>query len=292
MKWFLLLFLTFFYGTIMAQKLVSLENQWHMLISGVGFNAYLFKDSTLINGKYYFKLYWTQDSSLKTINPTRYYLREQEGKVFRITENTSDDTEKLIYNFNFKIGDSISYSFGSKIKVYKIDTVELKNGEKRKRWTFSSPRFSNPLDQYYLRYCIEGIGFVGAPCVFFIPEQIYITTGGGNLECFFQKNTYLYGRGTSCAVKLGPTNSTKSLPTIPSIELLKHTPDGQVLYNLQEPGRYRYQLYNSQGALLASGIASQGNNELSLAFWPRGMYVLQILDEEHWRQKTYKLIRQ
>jgi hypothetical protein len=64
------------------------------------------------------------------------------------------------------------------------------------------------------------------------------------------------------------------------------------MYHLQEPGSYRYHLYDSQGALLASGAASQGNNELSLAFWPKGIYVLQVLDVEHWRQKTFKLLRQ
>jgi hypothetical protein len=292
-KQLLLLMLVCFYSSLIAQKLVSPENRWYYRFQGPNYMAF-FKDSTLINGQYYFPLYTTTDSNLQKIEPSRYFFRQEQQRVYRLQANDLTSPEMLVYDFNFKVGDSIVFSSNNIIKVYKVDTVTLNDGSKRKRWTFYLDGLKLPVGGNMLRYCIEGVGFVGASGPFYTPERMYITIAQPGLSCFLQKDTYLYGSGVSCTVKIGINEGTsaKTLPTIPSIELLKHTPDGQVLYNLQEPGRYRYHLYNSQGALLASGIASQGNNELSLAFWPRGMYVLQILDEEHWRQKTYKLVRQ
>jgi hypothetical protein len=291
-KKLLLLILVCAYSGLMAQKLISTENRWYYRFQGPSYVA-LFKDSTLINGRYYFQLYITTDSNLQTIKPSGYFFRQVQQRVYRFWANDPTSPEMLVYDFNLKVGDSIIYnsSYAFDIKVNKVDTVTLNDGSKRKRWAFFQPSTTPPLR---LRYCIEGIGFVGASGPFYTPERMYITIAQPGLSCFFQKDTYLYGDGNSCTVRIGINEgtSTKTLPTIPHIELLKHTPDGQIMYHLQEPGRYRYHLYDSQGALLASGAASQGNNELSLAFWPKGMYVLQVLDEEHWRQKTFKLLRQ
>jgi hypothetical protein len=44
------------YSGLMAQKLISTENRWYYLSEGSIYVAF-FKDSTLIDGQYYFRLY-------------------------------------------------------------------------------------------------------------------------------------------------------------------------------------------------------------------------------------------
>ena len=110
-------------------------------------------DSFLLNNKYYFKPKFK--NSLNNIWKTgSAYYREKDGIVYLKKDATA--TEKILYNFNLGIGDTlpaVGDPKGIRI-VEKVSTVIYADGIPRKMMTYAKP---------CQRVVVEGIGDIGAP---------------------------------------------------------------------------------------------------------------------------------
>jgi len=281
--------------SLQAQKFVSLENRWRLFYIYRGepyAHITSFKDSIEINGKYYYQAY---DSIVNALTPTRDYYREEAGIVYYLRDNGSTDIpkEQVIYNFNMVVGDSITYDRNFRLKVLKIDSTTLLDGSKRKRWELSMPRYP------YSLYWTEGIGANIEPLRPHFIRLIGLVEGLNNLSCYFYKNQLLYSNpydegnngGLSCSPKLADPVSTRNLQELNSLEVLQNRGDGEVIFQLNESGRYQCHLYSATGAVLEQKVLGQGVHRISLLAFPKGMYFLRVLDTELWQQKTLKLVR-
>lgn len=285
--------------SLQAQKFVNLDNRWRMIAypNWVGTHPYLtfFKDSVEIEGKYYYQRYTSVDSTLQVIDATGEYYREEAGIIYHRWNNRYPFLPKeiVIYNFNLNVGDSIDL-VNYRLKVVKIDSINLLDGSKRKRWEFSS----NRRFFYYNLYWVEGIGSLNLETL--RPELATLTDGAHSFSCYFYKDELLYispydpgnNAGMTCATRLGADPvSTRNLQELASLTILQNQGDGEIIFQLNEPGKYQYHLYNATGAMLQQSLLAQGTHRISLAPLPHGIYFLRILDTEHWQQKTLKLVR-
>lgn len=285
--------------SLQAQKFVNLENRWRVARVYRGYpyiSLAFFKDSVEIGGKYYYQPY---DSVVNKL--TRYdddYYREEAGIVYRFQNSgvPGAPNEQVIYNFNMAVGDSIVYDRNFRLKVVKIDSITLLNGSKRKRWEFSFNLHRRP----YSLYWIEGIGADIEPLRPELASFIGLVEDVNHLSCYFHQNELLYSNpyhegsngGLTCSSKLADPVSTRDLQELKTLEVLQNLGDGELIYQLNESGNYQTRLFNAVGALLEQKAVSQGTNRLTLAALPRGIYFLQVIDLNNFRQKTLKLTRQ
>ena len=125
----------------------AIWNLWYDHIGEIHYGG-----DTIINNLYYHKLIFTQRNIFcsRIIESVEYAgaLREDtiERKVYY--RNPLEDQERLIYDFNLRIGDIIPGPTG--VKVVSIDTIITNDGIRRTRWNASS--------EYYPGAIIEGIG--------------------------------------------------------------------------------------------------------------------------------------
>jgi hypothetical protein len=91
-------------------------------------------DSILLSGKYYRELIYSKNMSGGPWQSTGEYLREDNGKVFKIWEN-GNQPERLIYDMDFGVGDTLvpdpALGQGDR-KIVQVGTIELLDGIPRK----------------------------------------------------------------------------------------------------------------------------------------------------------------
>ncbi|MFN0173202.1 MAG: T9SS type A sorting domain-containing protein [Saprospiraceae bacterium] len=95
-------------------------------------------DSTLLEGRYYQELIFSIDMSGGPWVSSGSFLREENGKVYTKYEN---QTEKLIYDFNFGIGDSLTGWINvnqATRYVTQVGSTQLLDGVARKKITLDS----------------------------------------------------------------------------------------------------------------------------------------------------------
>lgn len=274
---------------VSAQKFVSLDNRWRMDrndFSGIYKYITFFKDSVEIDGKYYYQSY---DSVVNVLTPRGDYFRQEGGIVYYYWDNGSSNApkERVIYNFNMAVGDSIVYYNNYRLKVVKIDSISLLDGSKRKRLELTTNYFR------YNLYWVEGIGGIDIETL--RPQYATLTDGTSGFSCYFYKNEALYSRGSnvgqSCDLNLADPVSTRNIQELTSLKVLQNRGDGELAFQLNESGRYQCHLYTATGAVLEQKVLGQGVHRISLLAFPKGMYFLRLLDTELWQQKTLKLVR-
>lgn len=276
---------------VSAQKFVNLENRWRMTLFNRGQTyAYLtfFKDSIEIGGKYYYR---PCDSIVNKIEIKDDYYREEAGIVyqFRHTGIPGASNEEVLYNFNMAVGDSIVYNNNFRLKVINIDSITLLNGTKRKRLELYAR--SRPYNFFW----VEGIGAIDFET---LRPNIASAPHVSDFSCYFHKNELLYSNpyhegsngGLSCSPKLADSVNTHNFQELNSLEILQNQGDGQVIFQLNESGRYQCHLYTATGAVLEQKMLGQGVHRISLLEFPKGMYFLRIMDTERWQQKTLKVL--
>lgn len=293
-----LLFLCCFSFTRLAfaQRMIDVDNRWRFYQPGDfsgygrGFYAVFFKDSIEINGKFYLQAYVTTDSTFQDVSATNEFYREENGMLYQRNERLK--SEELLYNFNLNEGDSIVYAvdfFPSRqqvIKVLKVDIIQLHNQDKRKRLTVYNPQYG----KRNFRYWIEGIGGTFQT---FNPKLMYISDGGSSLSCFFHKDEYTYGEyDDKCPEKLGRIiiDNIREVQPLQGVQLLQSRGDGNISFRLENPGHYHFKVYNTLGSLLKTQAIRQGDHFVDVTKFPKGIYFLQIYDQQAQRQKTYKFL--
>jgi len=290
----ILLIVIFYPSFLIGQRWLNLDNRWRVIgecTGGFGVGTYpslnFFKDSVEINGQYYYELYQSVDSTLQVSTPTQQFFREERGIVYQLDGTKAN--EEIIYNFNLKTGDSIVYGKNlnkTVVIVVAVDTVTLLDSSKRKRWTLTNPKNPNAI-----RHWIEAIGSVEFATM--APYAMFFSDCVSSFSCYFFKDQYLYGQGTTCPKRLGSDPvSTKQVFTLKGIKVIRNLGDGNISFRLENSGQYQCKIYDTQGKLLKTQPIQQGNNHCTVADFPKGVYFLNIYDYENNLQKTLKILHQ
>lgn len=171
----------------------SVTNVFHpMYLDHIWFGL---NGDTLINNKVWHKVMALADSTLS--HPDTYYyrgIREDDKRVYTINYWGE---ESILYDFNLQLGDTITYTYPElkyRVATY-IDSVQLQNGEYRKRFVFADTAGNIG----FTDTVIEGIGSVLNTGLFF-PLVFAMATNGTSFHfnCFKQNEEVYYLNSMEC----------------------------------------------------------------------------------------------
>lgn len=232
-------------------------------------------DSTLINGKYYRNLIYSfKETGALTLKGD--FMREEQGKVYLYDNNMKK--ERLLYNMNYKIGDTIPPSgvFGQpSARVINVGTIILKDNLPRKFYTylFNDDNCKSEVT------IVEGMGDKAA----FLHELYCGTADGGfnRLRCFSKNGQEIYKNPiiSKCFQNVNSNDVSfdnfKTSPNPTNGEL-------SIRYNLQNTLNYEWKLYDNLGILKFSfNLNSFENQEnINLDFLNNGIYHWQLVTDK------------
>lgn len=248
---------------------------------------YTIHGDTIINNQIYKKIYQLNDTlgGQDTIWKFHACMRQEvdNKRIFFIRSYLSETTEKLAYDFNASIGDTISlpaFSYAENDTLFERvitdDSVPLWNGEYRKHYLFGS--ISDP---GYDLSVIEGVGESRSA----FPNLIFWDSEHqSKVTCFRLDGEYLYGSApepTECdfTVRINELYSDAKIicSPIPADQYLKIN----LLKNDSEV--YDVKLFNILGISL--DIKHMVSNEspflLDVSEIPPGCYLLYIKSDNH-----------
>ncbi len=239
--------------------------------------SYVLSGDTMINSLTYHKLVipFVQANCSNTAHYSGYQggIRQDTStrKVYFVYPN--DTMEKLLYDFNLQVGDTIEGILKSSNPphdtVISIDSI-LIGSEYRKRW------FINP---FYDIYIIEGIG-----CTYGLIEQspgLGITDLASYSICFSQNGQTLYpNTTTSCEVILNLKNVPENNL---SVSVFPNPFHSSTTFTIKgDPGirNAELKIYNSFGKHISTKIIQGESATIDRKDWTGGIYFYQLLDEK------------
>lgn len=279
----MLIFFTFHYSN--AQSWVNTDNRWHIQLNctGGGFGrsqvyGFFFRDSLTFNGKMYRQLYETLDSTFQDADSTGYWYREENDKVY-IYEPQYSTPERLIYNFNLKVDDTLTIENGfsrEQIKVVFVDSVTLMDGSKRKRLTITS---NAPFTRDTAIW-IEGIGSEVAPLD---TKSMFISDCQESLNCFYLQNRWVYQRAFQSCTLYGDPVSVHDIPELADMKVFPNPfttefyLDAALLEGFKPPADYSIAVFDLQGKqMYHTEVAWVNDLRINTDTWRSGLYLLVI----------------
>ena len=246
-------------------------------------NKYWFEGDTIIEDKYYKKVYLQYHDSIADFTKATYYAAVREDtigeKLYCI--QTYDGVERLLADFSLKKGEATEvWSFFPTVYanprptyayVEEIDSV-LINNEYRKRLKMGETY------QYGGEYWIEGIGSTYG---LFTPYVNEVDAGEATVLLCVEVNNVLYYQAPyfntcyySPPIGVGfnevDSQHLKIYPTIADNRLIVETD------NLDS--FYRYEILNTQGLSIQKGILN--TNEINISDMVKGFYFLLLYSED------------
>lgn len=269
-----------------AQSWVNSDNRWHIQINCIGtFNgfevhAFFFRDTLLLNGKVYRQMYETLDSTFENAEPTGYWYREEMGEVY-IFEPSTTNPERLIYDFNLEIGDTLTIKdefSGVPIEVVSVDSITLMDGSKRKRLTIEN-KTPFPIGNKTATW-IEGIG---SDIATLDTKNMFISDCQEGLNCFYIKNEWVYQRlFQSCKLTRGNVSTRniqelKNLKVFPNPFTTELYLEATLLDDFKVKDDYTVAIFDAQGKQLYHNQVTWVNKlRINTSTWHRGLYFLVI----------------
>ncbi len=273
-----LLFCTF---SILAQSLVGENKQWYIgevFITQPPVTTIMkMEGDTLVDNKLYKKIYLTRDTVNQEWTLFSGIIREDSTKkVWLRRPGFVDDEEKLLFDFNLVVGDSFFIDNGGgwtcSIPVIAVDSVSLTNGERRKRITFSYQFFGDMEDE---TFWIEGIGsqfgvlyHTAAYC-----ENIDF---GRWIRCYFEDGQRQFGQVPEGECFYEFITNTNDLDTQIGFSIYPNPASDELTIKLPDTQSRKWELFNYQGQRIRHGEIKNGDDQISVAILPRGIYLLSI----------------
>lgn len=234
-----------------------------------GSDYILMNGDTVINNKVYKKL------DYYTYTYLGYYgfLRE-ESKVISFIPNQEfssysyyDTSEYILYDFNLEVGDTFYLGLSELYStVYDIDSVQLNNGEWRRRILLTE------VTSYicYLMEWVEGAGNLnGHP---FYNNVISCLDHFPNFSCYHVNQDTLYGDCT-------PTVSSNEVKEIQKLKLYPNPVHQELIIdNDLQLGKLRYSIYSNSGKKIIDNELM--TNRINTDKLSLGVYFLQIYGDE------------
>ena len=262
------------------------------------------KNDTTIDNKTYNKVYHIYDHSQHdTLNGTYlgciredslkrvYFLPSTENPIDCIVPSTN---ELLLYDFNVKIGDTITY-FIDTLEYYDtlrylynvitgIDSIEIKN-EIRKRIEFSSYETLGSLIK--TGYWIEGIG---STLGLLSPIQ-YSDCGPGaftsELICYFEDESLLFSSWDSVYCSTVQIDKIFSKDNL--LKIYPNPTNGLISIELNKKKQSTIRVFNIVGTEIIRKELNQESIIIDISFLQNGLYIFNVhVDNENYNFKIVK----
>lgn len=228
-------------------------------------------EDTLIDNMLYHKVYYSNQEAGSTWKFNGAYLR-QDSSSNRVYYKNKKDAEVLLYDFDLGLNDTFTVSdkggvFCQQI-VTQIDTIQLNNGEPRRRLKLAKVDY--PSD---VHYWIDGVGSTFALTHYYVfcLEDIPL-----ELLCFYTNGELLYPHSPpSCFISsTEPPSSPLQFNIQPNPFTTVFTIQSEaVLFN-------RFVLYNLIGERMTEGQINQENTPIDGTNLPSGAYLLSLTDAQ------------
>lgn len=270
---FILMAFTCFVGNVSSQTILSENNIWNMSstswIGGESINSYSYRIGAMVqfNDKSYFSLDKSSDSLALEWTETGKYLREDELSKVYLLEN---EIESILYDFSLEINETINLDSECQLVVVSTDSIELTNGEFRKRLYLKLTDQTN----YPTLEWIEGVG-----SQFGLIEHKFalcFTDANVKLLCFKSNAEILYPENPeSCFITV--TNRKNYPFLVPKYQISQNPIEDFFSINLNEGERLSsIEIYSIDGDLIYIKNNYQNGEEINLHNFMPGTYILKI----------------
>ena len=233
---------------------------------------YLFGDTVTIENTLYVevKAKWFDTSEVFG------YMREDTLSRRVYYRPTIHSNESLLYDFSLEEGDTIQLygDPGHKYTVLQVDSVELLNGDVRKRWIFS-------LEFYYTNAVwIEGIG----------NTTIYLLNSGDSdgstittvTLCCYENDELVYMNDTFDTCYLDWVNVSET--DIDSIKVYPNPTKGQIKFSIPNVSSHKnptLHIINSFGQTVKVVSIQEKQTQIDITGLPAGSYFYWFYDGKH-----------
>jgi hypothetical protein len=116
-----------------------------------------------------------------------YYRTDDSSRVYV----RSFSNELLIYDYRLKANDTFTVHYDHKLVVDFTDSIQLENGETRKRLALRCSFDEDPENGWGYSYWIEGLGGVKGVYDYY-PEDCIIDANGHYTMCIYRNDTLLF----------------------------------------------------------------------------------------------------
>lgn len=245
-------------------------------------------EDTTIQGKTYKKVFYQECK--QTDREYVGAIREEDKCIYYLAAKNESKTEMLLYDFNMKVGDCISYYSGEvNLKLARIDNVQIE-GETRRRYYFYDMDH-DPDEIYPFDSWIEG---VGSEQELMRPFAPLATCQGCHLrvQCVHQgdKVIYLENVDSPCSCEKG--QSVQDDNADKEYQILKNSIENNLLsIELKDAKFDMMQIYSWDGKMLMTKDISVNNGTLNvpLVKLQAGNYIL-ILSREDGSMESARII--
>ena len=247
-------------------------------------NLWYYKEDIVQGNDIHFTVSSTESLSGDTLIKGKSYMefsggnigiRENNQKVYAILNNTEQPDEFLLYDFSVHVGDTIHstaiHGTLSRLPVVtRIDTITLRNGEKRKKIYINEDIW------------IEGIGSLYG---FFKPykETLTCDCGGLDLISFTRNDSLIYHNTALCSSLWFCTNPVDANPVVHEDNLNVTVSPNPVINFVKIDFTYsnkkcvRVEIMNFQGQIIKSELYTGGKEmTIDLSSYRAGIYFVMI----------------
>lgn len=246
---------------------------------------FLIKNQIKILDIPYYHVYKTDSKDSLNWQIFGYVREDSTAKVF--LKRTIDDYDLILYDFNAKIGDTLSWAGGvnqlCQVTVTNIDSVTLLNGAKRKRIAVET--LTNPI--YAINdYWIDGIGSITDPL--FFPQFLFcLTDYSYYLLCAYEDGVIVYPpiMEKECYINTSTNEPGSFVRTI-----FPNPANNIISIPTEMEGSIRYQLFDQSGKFLYQGIVSGVDKSISVNNLKAGGYFI-LLQTNDKRNSVFQFIK-
>lgn len=263
-----------------SQNLVREGRQWNVRsIDGWGGVAiwtefYKIEGETIINGEVYKNVWRTYGRDTSHFFKTGTLIREDSlNRVFRKDEHFQE--EQLLYDFNKEIGDTIFYfsdggSFSCDYLVIEIDTIELLNGQEKRKLLLESidNRFENS-------FIVDG---VGSSFGFLNPyEGGCIFDYNAVLMCMYEDGVQIF-QNPDESICYSYRVSTTEISNSDNIKISPIPFENGLSIDLSNsPQEYQsIEIFNGEGKVYWKRDVSMNSFSIETESFPPGIYLLRL----------------
>jgi hypothetical protein len=241
-------------------------------------------DSTLLSGKYYRQLIYSKSMSGGPWQSTGEYLREDNGKVFKIWGN-SNQPESLIYDMDFGIGDTLiphpdpALGQGDR-KIVQVGTIELLDGVPRKFLLLESTQCIDTT------MWIEGMGDVER--LFW--TEVFCSMGEdfppAFIRCFSTNEQLLYKRPDVDGCYTSSLNDV----VWPEMKVYPNPASDMLFFDMEDISLLNsVNVFNATGHLMLRNQIFLSEGKIDVSYLPNGFYI-GIAYFKNETQKSFKII--
>lgn len=196
-----------------AQKTIAYDKQWNVIdykvfTPNICTNIYSFRKDTVINSVEYIALFVKRDTAFSSSwQPLEIFMREDSLHRIFILDN---EEEKLLYDFNLIENDTFKIDinhYECELIVHEVDSIQLLNGEMRKRIRLLRSDDPNPNQPWYgYKDWVQGIGSTTSLHRYY---ESCFTDYPLDLLCYFENEALKYSNPNNQGCYLTPVSNLK-----------------------------------------------------------------------------------